>query len=249
MALKEGRCTNCGSILMLDPTQEKGHCLYCDAVFEAAEAFALYEDATGYVFPNEEQPEYTGPNLDPVQYKARFDESEFAKKVEQAKKLSQQRKEAAAAEPKLNLSNEAVPELTLSTKNKLMIIGAFVVVFALFFAIMIPRSIERDRVRKDLQENFLAKLSEDHEVDEDNLLIRENNNSEAVLHLKESPAKEDASKIFELFCQERADLLSENEDEQIYKKVKMQIISSDGGWLIEGNTDSSEESYKISERE
>lgn len=246
MALKEGRCTNCGSILMLDPAQEKGHCLYCDAVFEAENAFALYEDATGYVFPNEEQPEYTGPNLDPQQYRARFDQNEFNKKIEQAKKLNQLKKEE---EPVLNLSNESVPELKLSTKNKILLISAFALVFVVFFAIMIPRNMERDRVRMDLKENFLAKLVQEHDLAEDNLLIRDNNNSEVVLHLPASPAKEDAAKIYELFCQERANLLPNLSEEQIYDEVRMQIISRDGSWLIDGRNKSENESYKISERE
>ncbi len=64
MALKDGRCPNCGSLLALDPNAEKGHCLFCDAVFETRGRLKLPETRC-YEFPNEPQPKYEGPSLNP----------------------------------------------------------------------------------------------------------------------------------------------------------------------------------------
>src|SRR5450756_2303954 len=57
MAIKEARCTNCGSILMTDPTGPTVKCMFCRAVVDTQEALAVAADPTGYVFPNEPQPD------------------------------------------------------------------------------------------------------------------------------------------------------------------------------------------------
>ena len=62
-ALKEGLCVNCGSLLMLESRNEKGHCLFCDAVFDNKEAFRAKAEPDQFTFPNEPQPPYEGPNL------------------------------------------------------------------------------------------------------------------------------------------------------------------------------------------
>ena len=65
MSLKEGRCPNCGSIVSLNAKSEKGHCLFCDAVFDTSHALEIAANPEGVEFPNEPQPKYEGPSLAP----------------------------------------------------------------------------------------------------------------------------------------------------------------------------------------
>ena len=68
MPLKEGKCINCGSLLMLDPSMPKGHCPFCDCVFDNEEAFRAFQHPEEFTFPNDPQPPYTGPSLVPLPY-------------------------------------------------------------------------------------------------------------------------------------------------------------------------------------
>jgi hypothetical protein len=61
MPLKEGRCPNCGSILQLNTAAEKGHCLFCDAVFENTQAFDIADNPGEYTYPNLPQPSMKDP--------------------------------------------------------------------------------------------------------------------------------------------------------------------------------------------
>ncbi len=231
MALKEGRCPNCGSILMLDPEQEKGHCLYCDAVFDNAKAFALAENVGDYVFPHEEQPPYEGPNLDPKQYQPRFDVDKLQQSIE-----ANQRKQAAKRQNSdlpLELSDQAIPDLNMPRKQVAWVAGVAVLIAAIFLAVMIPISLQRDRVKADLSKAYLQEIQLDPVADAEKLLIRGNDNSQAVVLVKGSISEEDAADYFEKFCQERAKQLHMNpETDNLYRNVGMEVISTEGSWRI-----------------
>lgn len=112
MQLKEGRCPNCGSILQLDADAEKGHCLFCDAVFENEEAFEIAKNPSAYTFPNLPQPKYEGPSLDP---------KVTAGAAQQVKKTKKKEKPPP---PPVYVPKEPVelPDISLPTKVKVRIL-------------------------------------------------------------------------------------------------------------------------------
>ena len=55
MAIGQGICTNCGSLIMLEDREELCECLFCNCVFPTAEALLLAENAEGHEFLNEPQ--------------------------------------------------------------------------------------------------------------------------------------------------------------------------------------------------
>ena len=244
MALKEGRCPNCGSILMLDPEQEKGHCLYCDAVFDNAKAFDLAENLGDYVFPNEEQPKYEGPDLDPKQYQPRFDVEKLQQSIE-----ANQRKQAAKrqnSEVTLELSDQAIPELSMPRRQVARVAGVAILIATIFLAIMIPVSIERDRVKAELSTAYLQDIKLDPEKDAERLLIRGNDNSQAVVLVDGSISEEEAAEYFEKFCQARAKLLDiDPESDALYGDVGMEVISTKGSWRIMATPQDPAQAYTV----
>ena len=141
MALKEGRCTNCGSILFLDPSAQKGHCLFCDAVFENKEAFRAADDPDAFEFPNVEQPKYEGPSLDPrpVQ-QVRFAVPTPAKTTS-----------AATQQPTYVVKQaEDMPDLRIPTKAKITMIVVLVIVVGGLFGIGMPMARARDHERSEI---------------------------------------------------------------------------------------------------
>lgn len=244
MALKEGRCPNCGSILMLDPEQEKGHCLYCDAVFDSEQAFKLAENVGDYVFPHETQPKYEGPNLDPKEYRAHFDVEKLQQSVE-AKRLKQEAQKQEG-QVSLELSNQAVPELNIPKKQVALVSGIAILIALIFLAIMIPVSLKRDQVKADLTTSYLEKLDLDPTADVERLLIRGNDNSQAVLLLDGKISEEEAASYYEDFCRARAQLLDLNlETDDIYRNVGMELISTEGSWRIKATPNDPAQAYKL----
>lgn len=226
MALKEGRCVNCGSILMLDPEMEKGHCLYCDAIFDNQKAFLIAQDPHAYEFPNEEQPKYTGPNLDPVAYRGKVDVQAF----EQAVRQKQAKAKTETESRQLNLSDEKIPELNASRKQILLTISAFVALALLFLAIALPLTMRRDRIRDDLMSDLVEKVDINLDAGED-LLIRGMKNTDFVLSVSEKPSEEEALEYFTFFVEKRAALL-DLDGKTMYEGVNGQIISPDGGYEL-----------------
>ncbi|MDD7401493.1 MAG: hypothetical protein SPK23_04080 [Eubacteriales bacterium] len=245
MALKEGRCPNCGSILMLDPQQDKGHCLYCDAVFDNTKAFALSENLGDYVFPNEKQAKYEGPNLDPKQYQPRIDLDALQAKAEAQPSLKGQ-----TGAPKLELSGQAIPDLKMPRKQVAIVAGIALLIAAIFLAVMIPVSLERDRIKAQLSASFLHDLELDPSVDAEKLLIRGNDNSQAVLLVKGEVSKEEAGQYFEKFCRQRAKLLEldpqTDDSKALYANVGMEVISTEGSWRIAPAPHDADQAYVIS---
>ncbi|MDO5015594.1 MAG: hypothetical protein Q4E09_01055 [Eubacteriales bacterium] len=228
MALKEGRCYNCGSILMLDPQQEKGHCIYCDAVFDNKLAFEIATNPQGYEFKNEKMEKYTGPNLDPTSQTGAIDEDALHAAIDHNAAKRALKQQDSVGKP--NLSEESIPELKASKKAVLITILGIVIFFGLFFAIAIPKINHREEVRKQLTANFIdaEKLPLTYG---ENLLIRGGANDTVVMAFKEKPEEDTVRSYWETYAQERAKLLDLEGDAK-YKGLEMEVISADGGYLL-----------------
>ena len=240
MALQEGRCTNCGSILMLDPRMEKGHCLYCDAVFENARAFELYADASDYEFPNLPQEKYEGPNLDPVPVHAPLP------KAVQSNSQPTAQKQAPTA--KYIVENKNVPDFNLSSRQIMLLVAVFLAIVGLFSAIMLPQTIRRDRLRSEIREKLDPSLISEGQDDPfsltDHLQFRRMDNSEVVMSLGTEVDEEKAKEIFRHFSEVRAEVLDLDKDNssQVYGPVKLLLASSGdkGGYRITYDTKTNE---------
>jgi hypothetical protein len=223
MALKEGRCLNCGSILFLDPKSEKGHCLFCDAVFDNKEAFLAAANPSAYEFKNEEQPPYEGPNLDP-------------RPVYTAPVMPVATKRPAAREPEFVSKVEKVPELVIPQRKKMILIGATVLVVAVFLAIFLPLTLRRDRQREEIRDAFAVRLSETvGAVDlETNFNITNQNNSQFILSLTAAVDEAKACEIYETYCEVRSEAMDIDAKDR-YDGVSMRLVTPDGGYLFHDN--------------
>lgn len=59
MALQQGRCKNCGSIISVDTAKEDAVCMFCWAHTDPKEALAIEANPSAYEFPNESMTEPT----------------------------------------------------------------------------------------------------------------------------------------------------------------------------------------------
>lgn len=220
MALKEGLCVNCGSLLMLEPRNEKGHCLFCDAVFDNEEAFRAKASPDQFTFPNEPQPRYEGPNLDP-----RPVASAPAAPIAQP---AREKKVAPAFVPKVT----HVPDAKIPRRAKIWAIGILVLALAIFAAITVPLTIHRDQQRVAITDAFGATFEEAIDLDR-NLSIINMKNDHVLLTLKETVSEEEAVSIYEEYCDVRAEVMGLEKGAAAREGVSMRLTTPDGGYLME----------------
>lgn len=145
MALKEARCTNCGSIVFVNPGQEKAHCAYCEAVFSTEEGLKIAQAPENYTFPNLPQEKYTGPDLNSG-YNRAIDFDALVRSA-QAAAPPKTAQVAQAEEPVFVPKADKLPDLNIPRKIKLIAIVSVVVVTLLFIGIMVPLTVGRDNNR------------------------------------------------------------------------------------------------------
>lgn len=231
MALKEGRCTNCGSILNLDPAAEKGHCLFCDAVFDNKTAFEVAANPQGVEFPNLPQPKYEGPNLDPKAINASGLPANRPKQAQQVKK---------SKPAPLYVPNESIkmPDMRVSFKTKIIAIIVAVVVLGIIAAISVPVVMNRDNTRTKIMASMstVAPFSVDVEKD---VAISRLSNSYLLIASDAAVSKDDMLTLYKNYCAKRAEIqnISLSNFGKAYGEVTVKLVSPDGGYLIDHPAD------------
>ena len=230
--MQEGMCKNCGSIVYVDPKQENCHCLFCDCVFPSQEALEIKKNPDKYEFLNEEQPKFTGEEINPQQTKINTNLDQLVEK--------KTKKTKAKPKPKYNVEKKALPDINLSRKQILSLVGIVIAITALFLVIMLPQTVNRDQQRAKITEQFKMELSDEvykESLDFDNgFSISRLKNSHVELITDNNFTKEDARHIFETYCMIRADVMdiSLTDQEKAYNSVTLKIsIPEEGGFLVE----------------
>ena len=229
MALQEGRCPNCGSILQLDSSAAKGHCLFCDAVFENKTAFEIAANPAGVTFPNLPQPKYEGPSLEPKLTGQAGQGSQPAKPGQPAKK-------AKPAPPPVYVHKEPVklPDIRLSRKTKLRILVISLITVAIIAGISIPTVMNRDRERASLRSAMsgIAPFSLDAE---NAVTFRRVNNSYLLVAAPSSVSQAEMVTLFKAYCEKRAADRNLNlaDFAKVYGPVTVKLVTPDGGYLID----------------
>lgn len=217
MALKEGRCINCGSILFLDPKNEKGHCLFCDAVFLNSEAFRANQDPDSFAFPNEEQPPYDGPNLDP--------RPQVAAAAPVARPTV--KKETV---PDFVPTVNAIPDAKIPKRAKIIAITSLIVILAVFTAVFLPLTLNRDRNRTAITESFAETLDADVDITT-SLSIINLDNGFVQLALPSGVEQTEAESLFDAFVEVRANVMSLSGDD-VAEGVELEVVTPEGGYRV-----------------
>ncbi|NLZ55393.1 MAG: hypothetical protein GX900_01830 [Clostridiaceae bacterium] len=151
MAIREGKCPNCGSLIQVNDREDASNfCLFCWAPVEAQQAFALAKDDSGHEYPNDTYDEptdeerssamagYRSGATDLVRQAIRRDQAE-RRRTEQTRKLTPAEIVAAQTKPIY------VPNL--SKKMRLWIGGVSLAIVVILCATLIPLTIVRNNHR------------------------------------------------------------------------------------------------------
>ncbi len=227
MAHQEGRCPNCGSIVYVGSKNEQSHCLFCDAVFDSEQAIAIAQNPDGHTFPNEPQPKYEGPSLQPNQ------RGQASRK--KAQPAAQKAKPKPPPPPTFEFTEpENLPDVRLPKGIKLRIALIALALIVLAAGISVPVVMRRNSVRQQMLDALpqLAPFALD--IDRD-VSVWHNKNDYYMVATGESIAEDEVVAFFKALCEKRADVLSIDSGsfQDIYSPVKLKLVSPEGGFLID----------------
>ncbi|HPX93675.1 MAG TPA: hypothetical protein PK646_04955 [Bacillota bacterium] len=228
MAFKEGRCINCGSLLFLDPDTPKGHCLFCDCVFDSEEAFKALENPELFTFPNEKQPEYQGPPI-------------AAGRPRRGSAVTAQPAAPVTAEKKedgYQLPESKVPSLKIPVKVIVLYSALTVAVLGILSAVAFPLIAKRNHRQAAITDSFVSKLSYTLDKEKD-IRVQGMTGTDVVLILPEDVSARESIELFDLYCQVRAEVvdLKDTSFESSKRPVTLRIATPGGGFLIDRPAD------------
>ena len=245
MAIKEARCTNCGSILMTDPTGPTVKCMFCRAVVDTQEALAVAADPTGYVFPNEPQPdEDTNVNAASLYNKA-LKQAQGGKPAQGAVRTAQAKKAPARTGvqidngPRAQVEKIEMPSAKLSNAAKLKIVATLAIILLVTTAAVLPVTLIRDAHRSSLTASIGSILPSSFQYNgaASYAIAKTGNTSFSVV----STADVDTStalQVFKSYCETRADIYgldpASDSFSSVYGKVTVRVIGPNGGFEVTG---------------
>lgn len=238
MAIEQGICKNCGSLLMVSTADEMCECVFCDCVFPGAEAIEIFNNPDGVEFPNLPQPKREKAAVRHVATPV------FENVVEQAVKVDR----AQTKETKVEKLFEISPDDIKAPSKVKKIVGistaaAVAVVLAISVPLCVLRYSHRKAIRKDLSVVIESSKMEVSLETEDgyakNYKLDGQTNKELTLVATKEVDNSQVLLAFESFCQIRGEEYGYSSDDgaHYYDGVVLKVYAPNGRFTLEGNKD------------
>ncbi len=247
MATEQGICKNCGSLLMVNSSDELCECIFCDCVFPSAEAIEIFKNPDGVEFPNLPQPKREGKvtrhTVTPV-----FDDV-----VEKAVRVDKAVNKEAKVEKLYELSPD---DVKTPKKVKMIVYLATAACLLIVLGISIPLCVIRSNHAKGIEKNIARCITDSGmkvstEVDggyATGYKISGQTNKKLELVSSEDVEKAQVLSAFESYCAIRGEEYgySSSDSAHYYSGVVLTVYAPNGRFTIEGNKEGvSEENVEL----
>ena len=230
MALRDGLCLNCGSLMRVNEENETTSCIFCWASSNSTEAIALMEDDDDYEFPNESYPE---PD-DKVKAEIFKNQSLGGGIVNTTRTVSQNRrttpKGKLTPKEKVALQNKPIVKPYVSKRHKIGILIGIVVFIIVLAGIGIPTYFSRENKKAEIVAalpDFISFTNKKENFD----IQRQDNHYISIVSTKEV-SEEDALDTFENYAKIYSDVYNISL-EDAKKKIEVRLMDSvTGGFSI-----------------
>ena len=235
MAIIQGMCRNCGSLIMFDDRDDKCECVFCHCVFPSAEAVEILNAPEGRTFANEKfEPSNDGTKHNATRvFSAESLEKQIARdEIKRANNPDQKKNEY-----EVQASDVKAPKPLL-----IGLITGIVAVAAIILIIAYPMYTKRIALRSDIEASietvFDGIADIDTSSDEQNVYFKgfsvfgqtcQYMNAITMDEISD----EDAETIFDNYCSLRAEKLGLGGD--IYAGVQLKIYCNGGYFTVTGN--------------
>lgn len=236
MATEQGICKNCGSLLMVNSTDELCECVFCDCVFPSTEAIEIFNNPDGVEFPNLPQPKrdkavarhVTTPVFDNV--------------VEKAVIVDKAQKKETKVEKLFEISPDDVKAPAKVKKIvSICVAAAVLIVLGISIPLCVLRYSHRKAITEDLSVVIEAsKMNVSLETEDGyakNYKIDGQTNKELTLVAADEVNQDQVLEAFASFCQIRGEEYGYTSDDgaHYYDGVVLTVYAPNGRFTVEGD--------------
>lgn len=207
MAIKSGRCQNCGSIIRLDDQNEQAVCIFCHAKTPVETALAIEANPGDYTFPNEPQPELSDEDREIGLIGLKSVNTHQLKKAQQAADAAQARAQKSAkpspADRVAALQTKPITVPKLNAKQIGAIVGGSLAFVALILAFTLPPYLNRQSHRAALNDQIEQITPFEVKKDGGAYAFEGNRNQKLRVVAPESLTAEQARAVYDRFSKAR----------------------------------------------
>lgn len=227
MAIREGLCTNCGSLMRIDDSQESSSCIFCWATVDNQDALDLMEDSEGYEFPNEtfSEPDAT-TKVEVMRSQGLGGVHVVSDPMRQARKVTQRKEGKLTPREKVALQNKPLVKPECSKKHRLSIVAGVVGFVVLLAGVAVPVYFSRENKKAEI----LARLDKVAAFAEDSARVNvlQQNNSAITLISPDELTEDVAKEVFNSYSQVYSEVYAISEEEA-KNKVRVKILDEKSG--------------------
>ncbi len=235
MAIKSGRCANCGSIIRVDDQQSYGVCPFCRAKTPVDTALAIEQNPSAYTFPNEEQPELTEEDekLALVGYHRTTNQNlkKAQQQVEAAAARAQKKKTPSAAERVAALQSKPIEVPKLKFKQILSLVFGTLLIFGLLAGITLNLYFSRTEKRLALNQHIHEILPFDPVKNTDGFAFSGQSNQHLMAVSPNALNPTTAQQVYDAFKKARADVYGLSPDDA-QSNVTVRLYGKEGGYVV-----------------
>ena len=238
MAIAQGICKNCGSMVVYNTGDDTCECIFCNAVFPMSELIPIDAELKDIVFPNEKFEKRS--NSTKTSYSMMPDQ--VSVEVERAKKHEALSPEA---QNKTNEFEISAKDVKAPKKLVIMIAAATAAFVLIVVAISLPLYFMRTGLLKSVEERMgdvtkdVVKVDTSKDADGRNVgFSLEGLNSQIVGIVTEDQASEEKAKqLFDNYCKVRGEIKegldSSDVKMTLYAKEGIYQVTADGVEFVE----------------
>jgi len=241
MATQQGKCRNCGALVIFDDRDENCECVFCHCVFPSQEAIALLEDSEGHEFKNEKFDKTEGGKH---YYATPVSPDVVTKAVERDKISKSNSKDSLKIQPS---EFEVSPgDVKAPVKYVIALVAAIVVIVGIVLAVALPMYNFRTKlaasVREDIDGVFAGICEVDTTADDNGNCaynIYGRNCQNIKVQTSDEITREQAQQIYVNYCDLRnskGDFSSDKTEDimiEIYTPTNIFRVTQEGVTLVE----------------
>ena len=235
MAIKQGICKNCGSLIMFDERDDQCECVFCHCVFPSEEAVEIYNNPEGVVFPNEKYE--VNPNAQKHNVTRVYSSDSLEKSI-----AREEMRKANSEGTKTNLYEVQAKDVKAPKGLVIGVCAGAVAIVAVVLTICFPLYKSRVSLRSDI-ESGMGQVFEGI-ADVEMTLDEEGNYYDGFsvfgqtcqylnAATEDELSEEDAEAIFDNYCALRAEKIADGSAD-IYDGVQVKIYSHGGYYTVTG---------------
>lgn len=232
MAIHEGLCPNCGSLMRVNDENETTYCIFCWAPADSQEAIRLMENSEGHEFENKSYPEPAPEEKMKVLSAQGLGGVNVMPALHRTPSPAQEKRREGKLTPreKVALQNKPLVKPYCSKKHRLAILGGVAAFLLVVAAIALPLYFTREGKKKALKAELPAIVS--YASDENRVDIQRQKNQLITLVSPERTTEEEATSVFNKYAEAYAEIYGISLD-KAKSRIEVRLMDQqDGGYSI-----------------